>query len=240
MGKCGTMSGLNTASIIDHVARLAERQREWSLNANCGSSDSEESIIFERNKRRVLHNIISCQEKRISRRGVAIRRFPEEASTRSPSPSESDTDDDHGLDDFKIIVDRSSMFRGRRGSRDTVRRDSSSFKLKRAVQKYPPSFHFKKLDVESKVDGTHCHLISIGANSFSVQRLLAVLGDSIRFILSDIYRITVTGEISVTGDGSYTNSQVNCGIIMIMITLKDFTPCILHNCYFLLNSCIVN
>ena len=194
------MSGLNKASIIDHVARLAERQREWSLNANCGSSDSEESFIFERNKRRVLHNIISCQEKRISRRGIAIRRFPEEVSTRSPSPSETDTDDDYDQDDFKIIIDRSSMFRGRRGSRDPVRRDSSSFKLDRAVHKSPPSFHFKKLDGEIKVDGTQCHVINIGVNSFNVQRLLAVLGDSIKFILSDIYSITLTGEISVTGN----------------------------------------
>jgi hypothetical protein len=204
----GKMSGLNKASIIDHVARLAERQREWSLNANCGSSDSEESLTFERNKRRVLHNILSCQEKRISRRGVANRRFPEEASTRSPSPSESDTDDDHGQDNFKIIIDRSSMFRGRRGSRDTARRDSSSFKLNRAVQKTPPSFHFKKLDGEIKVDGTQCHLINIGVNSFHVQRLLAVLGDSIKFILSDFYSITFAGEISVTGDESYTHE--NC------------------------------
>lgn len=193
------MSGLERVLKIDHVARLAERQREWSLNANCGSSDSEESFIFERNKRRMLHNIIKCQEKRSSKRGAAIRRFPEEVSTRSPSPSETDTDDDHDKNDDKIITDRSSMFRGRRGSRDPIRRDSISFKLNRTVQK-SSYFSYKKLDRELRIDGTQCHVVNIGANSFNVQRLLAAVGDSIQFILSDIPSISAHGEITVTGN----------------------------------------
>ena len=210
------MAGSNKELVIDHVARLADSQRKWQLNARVESSDTDDSCFFERRRSRGLSVLDVVPDKQKSKLGVALRRFPSERSTErflSETDDDDDSDDDYDDDEEeRIIVDRSSMYRGRRGSGNSSRRNSASFKIGQAFSTTATIQNKIVSGIQDRLrdDLTSIreHLIIIGRQSFTELNVQAFLGDYIKFALLSDENAIMHGDFTVTGECGGINSGI--------------------------------
>lgn len=210
------MAGLNKELVIDHVARLADSQRKWQLNARVESSDTDDSCFFERRKGRGVSVLDLVPDKQRSKLGVALRRFPPERYTERFLSETDDDDGDYNYDDDdeeRVIVDRSSMYRGRRGSGNSSRRNNASFKIRQAfsstttiqnkvVSRVQDRFRNDLMSIRE-------HVIVIDRQSFSELNVQAFLGDCIKFALVSDENVSMDADFTVTGG----HRRINLGII---------------------------
>lgn len=184
---------------IDHVARLAESQREWLKSAKRVSSDSDDSLLNNRIKRQTRVPADRCPLDRPRKLGVALRRFPK--AVQKSSSSSFDISDESIL-----VIDQRRMRGVKSGSVDRnelIRNDKAHQKidcidnpvLSRTSKLSKPSTEGDNLN--DCIRGRH--LISIGKSSFNRCNVTAALGDSIQFVLVEVEEALLIGEHVLTG-----------------------------------------
>ena len=184
---------------VDHIARLAECQREWLMSAKCTSSDSDDTGINNRCKR--LQKLTADMSIHSRRRkvGVALKRRPREISKSSSSSYDSDdVNDDEPIAACRMdACCRSSEVCGQS---DPIQNETSCQKSGNMMKPV------RRRDVrlghssdESGVGIEKSHLIVIGTSSFDRYSITAVLGDSIKFVLVDLEESSLLGELVLKG-----------------------------------------
>ena len=184
---------------VNHIARLAECQREWLICAKRSSSDSDETRINDRSKRlQKLTADIGIHSRR-RKVGVALKRRPREISKSSSSSYDSDdVNDDESFAARRMHAYlRSSKVAGQSEPTQNEISCQKSRNMMKPVRKKGDSFEHSS--DESAVGIGESHLIVIGSSSFDRFSITAVLGDSIKFVLVDLEESSLQGELVLIG-----------------------------------------